>query len=113
MSVLGADGCDVLVDDGGDATLLIHMGKYYEEKYAKDGSLPGPESTTNPEFECPLRWLKDSIQADKTTHTRMAAECKDVSEERLTCVHHLKERAAKGELHFPAINVNGCVTKPK
>merc|ERR1711920_600665 len=51
MTVPGADGCDQLVDDGGDATLLIHKGKEFEEKYAKDGSLPDPSSTTNAEFK--------------------------------------------------------------
>merc|ERR1712057_157956 len=81
MTVPGKDGCDLLVDDGGDATLLIHKGKEYEEKFAKDGSLPDPASTDNAEFKCIL--------------------------------HRLKEMAAKGELLFPAINVNDCVTKSK
>merc|ERR1719267_440778 len=76
MTVPGADGCDLLVDDGGDATLLIHKGKEFEEKYAKDGSLPDPNSTTNAEFKCILQLLKDSIPADKTKYTRMAAKCK-------------------------------------
>merc|ERR1712205_145681 len=75
MLVPGKDGCDQLVDDGGDATLLVHKGKEHEEKYAKDKSLPDPNSTTG--------------------------------------VHRLKEMAAKGELLFPAINVNDCVTKSK
>jgi len=57
MTVPGADGCDMLVDDGGDATLLIHKGKEYEEKYAKDGSLPDPASTDNAEFKCILQLL--------------------------------------------------------
>merc|ERR1711959_812477 len=113
MTVPGADGCDQLVDDGGDATLLIHKGKELEEKFAKDGSLPDPNSTTNPEFKCVLQTIRDSIQADKTKWTRMAAKCKGVSEETTTCVHRLKEMAAKGELLFPAINVNDCVTKSK
>jgi adenosylhomocysteinase len=111
--VPGADGCDQLVDDGGDATLLIHKGKELEEKFAKDGSLPDPNSTTNPEFKCVLQTLRDSIQADKTKYTRMAAKCKGVSEETTTGVHRLREMAAKGELLFPAINVNDCVTKSK
>merc|ERR1711953_180011 len=65
------------------------------------------------EFKCILQVLKDSIQADKTKYTRMAAACKGVSEETTTGVHRLKEMAAKGELLFPAINVNDCVTKSK
>jgi len=113
MTVPGKDGCDQLVDDGGDATLLIHKGKEMEEKFAKDGSLPDPNSTTNPEFKCILQLLKDSIPADKTKYSRMAKACKGVSEETTTGVHRLREMAAKGELLFPAINVNDCVTKSK
>merc|ERR1712056_29765 len=88
-------------------------GKEFEEKFAKDGTLPDPESTTNPEFKCVLQLLKDSIQADKTKYSRMAKQCKGVSEETTTGVHRLKEMAKKGELLFPAINVNDCVTKSK
>merc|ERR1719422_1938758 len=113
MTVPGADGCDQLVDDGGDATLLIHKGKEFEEKFAKDGSLPDPTTTDNAEFKVILQLLKDSIPQDKTKYTRMAAKCKGVSEETTTGVHRLKEMAAKGELLFPAINVNDCVTKSK
>merc|ERR1712203_1121037 len=113
MTVPGADGCDQLVDDGGDATLLIHKGKEMEAKYAKDKSLPDPSSTDNAEFKCILQLLKDSIPADPTKYTRMAAKCKGVSEETTTGVHRLKEMAAKGELLWPAINVNDCVTKSK
>merc|ERR1712147_293897 len=113
MTVPGADGCDLLVDDGGDATLLIHKGKEFEEKYAKDKSLPDPASSDNPEFKCILKLLRDSIQADGTKYTRMAKACHGVSEETTTGVHRLKEMAAKGELLFPAINVNDCVTKSK
>merc|ERR1712070_242956 len=109
----GVDGCDQLVDDGGDATLLIHKGKEFEEKFAKDGTLPDPESTTNPEFKCVLQTLRDSIQVDKTKYSRMAKQCKGVSEETTTGVHRLKEMATKGELLFPGINVNDCVTKSK
>ena len=148
MTVPGADGCDKLVDDGGDATLLIHKGKEFEEKFAKDGSLPDPSSTTNAEFKCILQLLRDSIQVDKTKYTRMAvseetlrvlgAGCRDFGaicesaevlglrgcphfwvlalgrmaptmQETTTGVHRLCEMAAKGELLFPAINVNDCV----
>merc|ERR1712061_412148 len=108
-----ACGPDMLVDDGGDATLLIHKGREFEEKFAKDGSLPDPNSTDNPEFKCVLQTLRDSIQVDKTKWTRMAAKCKGVSEETTTGVHRLKEMAKKGGLLFPAINVNDCVTKSK
>merc|ERR1739844_790190 len=113
MTVPGADGCDQLVDDGGDATLLIHKGREFEEKFAKDGSLPNPDSTDNPEFKCVLQTIRESIQLDKTKWTRMAAKCRGVSEETTTGVHRLREMAVKGELLFPAINVNDCVTKSK
>merc|ERR1711881_280750 len=113
MTVPGSDGCDQLVDDGGDATLLVHKGVEFEAQHGKDGSLPDPASTDNPEFKCVLQVLKDSIQTDKTKYTRMAKKLKGVSEETTTGVHRLKEMAAKGELLFPAINVNDCVTKSK
>merc|ERR1711913_231196 len=102
MTVPGADGCDQLVDDGGDATLLMHKGKEFEEKYAKDGTLPDPDSTDNAEFKCILQLLKDSIPVDKTKYTRMAKACHGVSEETTTGVHRLKEMATKGELLFTA-----------
>merc|ERR1712045_618629 len=85
----------------------------YEEKYAKDGTLPDPASTDNAEFKCVLEVLRQSIQVDKTKYTRMTNKCKGVSEETTTGVLRLKEMAAKGELLFPAINVNDCVTKSK
>merc|ERR1719412_579050 len=113
MTVPGADGCDQLVDDGGDATLLIHKGKEYEEKFAKDGTLPDPASTDNAEFKCILELLKASIQVDATKWSRMAKVVRGVSEETTTGVHRLREMAVKGELLFPAINVNDCVTKSK
>jgi len=114
MTVPGADGCDQLVDDGGDATLLVHKGKEFEEKFAKDGSLPDPSSTDNAEFKCVLTVLRDTIAGpDKTKWTRMSKIIKGVSEETTTGVHRLKEMAGKGELLFPAINVNDCVTKSK
>merc|ERR1712070_1140667 len=62
---------------------------------------------------CVLQTIKDSIQVDKTKWTRMSKICKGVSEETTTGVLRLKEMAAKGELLFPAINVNDCVTKSK
>merc|ERR1712050_544266 len=109
----GADGPDLIVDDGGDATLLIHKGKEAEKKFAETGEVPDPSTTSNPEFKCVLTILKNSIAKDPTKFTRMAAACKGVSEETTTGVHRLKEMAAKGELLFPAINVNDCVTKSK
>jgi len=109
----GADGPDQIVDDGGDATMLIHKGKEFEEKYAKDKSLPDPNSTSNPEFKCVLQTIADSIKVDATKWSRMAKVVRGVSEETTTGVHRLREMATKGELLFPAINVNDCVTKSK
>merc|ERR1712166_1190478 len=109
----GVDGPDQIVDDGGDATMLIHKGKEFEEKYAKDKSLPDPASTTNAEFKSVVAVLRDSIKADKTKYSRMAKMIKGVSEETTTGVLRLRQMAAKGELLFPAINVNDCVTKSK
>merc|ERR1712110_961494 len=97
MTVPGADGCDQLVDDGGDATLLIHKGVEFEEKFAKDGSLPDPSTTDNAEFKEVLSLLKRSIQEDKTKYTRMAKKCKGVSEETTTGVMRLREMAAAGK----------------
>jgi len=113
MTVPGKDGCDLLVDDGGDATLLMHKGKEFEEKYAKDGTLPDPASTDNAEFKCVLATIKGSIQKDPTRFTRMVQRMVGVSEETTTGVHRLIVMADKGELLFPAINVNDCVTKSK
>jgi adenosylhomocysteinase len=109
----GKDGCDLLVDDGGDATLLIHEGTKAEAEYKKSGKLPDPNSTTNAEFKCILNLIKNSIAKDPLKWTKMGKTCRGVSEETTTGVHRLKQMAAKGELLFPAINVNDCVTKSK
>jgi adenosylhomocysteinase len=109
----GRDGPDLLVDDGGDATLLIHEGVKREAQFAKDGTLPDPSTESNAEFKCILEILKNSIPKDATKWTRMSKVCRGVSEETTTGVHRLKEMATKGELLFPAINVNDCVTKSK
>merc|ERR1712160_121809 len=65
------------------------------------------------EFKCILQLLRDSIPVDKTKYSRMAKVVRGVSEETTTGVHRLREMATKGELLFPAINVNDCVTKSK
>jgi len=106
-------GPDLIVDDGGDASMLIHKGKEYEEIFAKDGTLPNPEDSSNPEFRCVLALVRDSIKLNPKKWTAMAANWKGVSEETTTGVMRLKEMAAKGTLLVPAINVNDCVTKSK
>lgn len=107
------EGSDMLVDDGGDATLLIHEGVKAEAAYAADGTLPDPESTTNPEFQIVLRVIRDGLSKDATRWTRMAKRIRGVSEETTTGVKRLYEMTAAGSLLFPAINVNDSVTKSK
>merc|ERR1712139_146474 len=63
-----SDGPDQIVDDGGDATMLIHKGKEYEATYAKTKQLPDPASTTNAEFKCVLQLIRDSIPRACTVH---------------------------------------------
>merc|ERR1711967_133014 len=81
--------------------------------YAKDKSLPDPASTDNAEFKCVLATIRDSIGRDPMRFNKMVARMIGVSEETTTGVHRLIAMADKGELLFPAINVNDCVTKPK
>jgi len=109
----GADGPDLIVDDGGDATLLVHKGKEFEDQFAADGSLPDPATTTDAEYKCMLTTIRETIQKDPRKWTKMAANIKGVSEETTTGVYRLKEMAEKKSLLFPAINVNDCVTKSK
>jgi len=106
-------GPQMIVDDGGDATMLIHEGVKAEALFAKDGTLPDANSTTNAEFKCVLNILKNSIPKDGQKWTKIAKQVRGVSEETTTGVHRLKQMAEKGELLFPAINVNDCVTKSK
>jgi len=110
----GCDGPDVLVDDGGDATLLIHEGVKAERHFAKTGELPDPNSTENLEFKQVLRVIKEGLQAGHTEKwTKMANHLIGVSEETTTGVHRLNQMSAKGELLLRAINVNDSVTKQK
>merc|ERR1712086_204219 len=108
------DGPDILVDDGGDATLLIHEGVKAERHFAKTGELPDPASTDNLEFKEVLRILRDDLQAGRTDKwTKMSKKMCGVSEETTTGVHRLYKMAEKGELLVKAINVNDSVTKQK
>eukprot|EP00294_Goniomonas_avonlea_P003079 CAMPEP_0114542102 /NCGR_PEP_ID=MMETSP0114-20121206/1661_1 /TAXON_ID=31324 /ORGANISM="Goniomonas sp, Strain m" /LENGTH=486 /DNA_ID=CAMNT_0001726387 /DNA_START=58 /DNA_END=1518 /DNA_ORIENTATION=+ len=106
-------GPDIIVDDGGDATLLIHEGVKREAQYAKDKSLPDPAETDNEEFIQVLTLLRESIQVNPTRFTEMAKKMVGVSEETTTGVHRLYQMEKAGTLLFPAINVNDCVTKSK
>ncbi len=102
-------GPDQIVDDGGDATLLIHKGVEFE----KAGKVPGPETTDNEEYQVILKLLAKTIAENPGRWTRVAENCRGVSEETTTGVHRLYEMQKKGTLLFPAINVNDSVTKSK
>ena len=106
-------GPDIIVDDGGDATLLIHEGFKAENLYEKDGTLPDPESTDNAEFKIVLQTIRDGLQKNPKRWHNVVDKLVGVSEETTTGVHRLIERAREGSLLFPAINVNDCVTKSK
>lgn len=113
LSWPGCDGCDLIVDDGGDATLLIHEGVKAEAAFAKDGTVPDPTSTDNPEFQIVLAIIKRTLGEDPQKWTKMAKKCQGVSEETTTGVKRLYEMQDAGTLLFPAINVNDSVTKSK
>ncbi len=108
-AVYGFDGPNMILDDGGDATLLVHKGVEFE----KAGEVPDPMSASNPEFAIVLGLLQRSLKTDPTKWTRMAAGIKGVTEETTTGVKRLYKMAADGDLLFPAINVNDSVTKSK
>jgi adenosylhomocysteinase len=109
----GSNGPYIIVDDGGDATMLIHEGYKAEKKFAEDGTLPDPSSTDNEEFQVVLSLIRDKIQEDSTFFTRMVPYIRGVSEETTTGVHRLYHAEKSGTLLFPAINVNDAVTKSK
>jgi len=104
-----ADGPNMILDDGGDATLLVHKGVEYEAA----GAAPAPESADNEELAVILTVLNRTLAEDPQRWTRMAAGIKGVTEETTTGVHRLYQFAAAGNLLFPAINVNDSVTKSK
>jgi adenosylhomocysteinase len=108
-----AQGADLIVDDGGDVTLLVHEGVAAEAEFAASKKLPDPASTDNAEFKCVLAIIKASIERDAQFFTKMAARIVGVSEETTTGVHRLQVMADTGKLLFPAINVNDAVTKSK
>jgi adenosylhomocysteinase len=107
------EGPDLLVDDGGDATLLIHEGVKAEKAFAKDGTLPDPSSTENPEFKIVLSIIREGLAKNPTKWTKCAERLVGVSEETTTGVKRLYEMQDAGTLLFPAINVNDSVTKSK
>jgi adenosylhomocysteinase len=109
LSWPGETGPNMLLDDGGDATLLIHKGFEYEAA----GAVPGDETAGSEEEKVILQLLRDSIESDPQRFTQMGPAIKGVTEETTTGVMRLYEMHAKGTLLFPAINVNDSVTKSK
>ncbi len=101
------EGPNMILDDGGDATLLMHLGKRAE----KDASLLS--KPTSEEETCLFASIKAKLAEDPTWYSRKSAEIIGVTEETTTGVHRLKEMSAKGTLLFRAINVNDSVTKSK
>ena len=105
----GAEGPNMLLDDGGDATLLVHKGTEFE----RAGAVPDPESADSEEFKVILQLLQRSLEADPQRWTLAGEAIKGVTEETTTGVHRLYEMHEQGTLLFPAINVNDSVTKSK
>ncbi|HEU0206464.1 MAG TPA: adenosylhomocysteinase [Pseudolysinimonas sp.] len=103
------DGPNLILDDGGDATLLVHTGREYELA----GSVPATEPGASHEWSVILDVLRRSLASSPDRWTKVAAGIMGVTEETTTGVHRLYELAQRGELLFPAINVNDSVTKSK
>src|SRR5579872_5734765 len=93
------EGPNMILDDGGDATLLVHKGVEFE----RAGAVPDPASADNDEFAIVLGLLERSLEEDPQRFTRMASEIRGVTEETTTGVHRLYQFAERGELLFPAI----------
>jgi adenosylhomocysteinase len=109
MTWPGHDGPNMILDDGGDATLLMHKGVEFE----RSGEVPDPTTASNAEFAIVLGLLQRSLKTDPGKWTRMASGVKGVTEETTTGVMRLYKMHERGELLFPAINVNDSVTKSK
>ncbi len=105
----GGKGPNLILDDGGDLTLLVHKGAEAEAK----GVAPDPATATNEEMRVIFSLLTESLRRSKSRFTAIAKEVKGVSEETTTGVHRLYDMAKTGSLLFPCINVNDSVTKSK
>jgi adenosylhomocysteinase len=102
-------GPNMLLDDGGDATMLVHRGCEFEQA----GKVPEPEINANEEWKVFLGLLKKSLAANPKKWTETAKDIRGVTEETTTGVHRLYQMQERGELLFPAMNVNDSVTKSK
>ncbi len=105
----GGEGPSMILDDGGDATMLVHNGVEYEAA----GAVPDPSTADSEELKVVLTLLGRSLAEDPQRFTRIAGQIKGVTEETTTGVHRLYQFAERGKLLFPAINVNDSVTKSK
>ncbi|MEO8363211.1 MAG: adenosylhomocysteinase [Ilumatobacteraceae bacterium] len=103
------NGPNMILDDGGDATMLIHKGVEFE----KAGEVPDPTTAANPELAIVLGLLQRSLKSEPTKWTTLAKDIRGVTEETTTGVKRLYRMAERNELLFPAINVNDSVTKSK
>merc|ERR1712037_891802 len=107
-------GMDIIVDDGGDMTLLIHEGKKAEDLYEKNGTLPDPNSTENNELKIVLSIIRRVLLSGNIDKwNKISRRCMGVSEETTTGVHRLYAMEKSKTLLFPAIKVNDSVTKSK
>ena len=102
-------GPNMILDDGGDATMLVHKGREFEAA----GAVPNPADAESEEFQVFLGLLQQSLTEDAQRYTKIAAGIKGVTEETTTGVLRLTQMAENGDLLFPAINVNDSVTKSK
>jgi len=109
FSAQGFDGPNLILDDGGDATMLVHKGVEFEAA----GSVPPAGVDDSEEYAVVLAVLAESLKRDSSYFTRISKDIIGVSEETTTGVHRLYEFFKRGELLFPAINVNDAVTKSK
>ncbi|WP_410641506.1 adenosylhomocysteinase [Amycolatopsis sp. lyj-346] len=109
MLTWDGEGPNMILDDGGDATMLVHKGTEYE----KSGVVPNPDENTSDEFRVFLELLRTSVATDTGKWTKIGEGIRGVTEETTTGVLRLYQLAAAGELLFPAINVNDAVTKSK
>ncbi len=105
----GNTGPNMILDDGGDATLVMHKGAQFEA----EGAVPDAGEASSAEFSIILRLLSRTMKEDPKKWTEMLAGVKGVTEETTTGVHRLYQMHERGELKIPAINVNDCVTKSK
>ncbi|MBK6885946.1 MAG: adenosylhomocysteinase [Tetrasphaera sp.] len=105
----GGEGPNMILDDGGDATMLVHKGREWEQA----GQVPPTTDADSEEFAVFKDLVRRTMAADAQKWTRIAAGIKGVTEETTTGVHRLYQLAEAGDLLFPAINVNDSVTKSK